>query len=93
MKKKAELRQKRIALSQDFFWKTSQERGDPVGILRNLPLPGLDRSVLDTFDHYDGTLVPFVKRPQQAGPQPAVLDLLKSLVADSRNCLARPALR
>lgn len=37
---------------------------------------------------YDGTLVPFVKRPPQAVPPPVVLDLLRSLAAASRNCLA-----
>jgi len=37
---------------------------------------------------YDGTLVPFVKRPQQAAPPNRLLDLLSTLAADSRNCLA-----
>ena len=37
---------------------------------------------------YDGTLVPFVKRPQQAVPPNRLLDLLSTLAADSRNCLA-----
>jgi trehalose 6-phosphate synthase/phosphatase len=36
------------------------------------------------FD-YDGTLVPFAKRPQQALPPVPVLDLLKAMAADSKN--------
>jgi trehalose 6-phosphate synthase/phosphatase len=36
---------------------------------------------------YDGTLVPFAKRPQQATPPNRLLDVLGSLAADSRNCL------
>ena len=36
------------------------------------------------FD-YDGTLVPFAKRPQQAAPPPAVLDLLSALANDPKN--------
>ena len=34
---------------------------------------------------YDGTLVPFARRPQQAVPPVAVLDLLNALGADSKN--------
>ena len=37
---------------------------------------------------YDGTLVPFVKRPQQAAPPPLLLDLLGVMAADPQNCLA-----
>ncbi|MGA8438505.1 MAG: bifunctional alpha,alpha-trehalose-phosphate synthase (UDP-forming)/trehalose-phosphatase [Candidatus Sulfotelmatobacter sp.] len=37
---------------------------------------------------YDGTLVPFAKRPPQAAPPPAVLDLLSALAADPKNLLA-----
>ena len=37
---------------------------------------------------YDGTLVPFSTQPQQAAPPVRVLDLLRSLVADRRNCVA-----
>jgi trehalose 6-phosphate synthase/phosphatase len=37
---------------------------------------------------YDGTLVPFGKRPQQAPPPGVVIDLLSSLASDSRNCVA-----
>jgi trehalose 6-phosphate synthase/phosphatase len=37
---------------------------------------------------YDGTLVPFAKRPQQAAPTPLVLDLLSALVSDPKNCVA-----
>jgi trehalose 6-phosphate synthase/phosphatase len=37
---------------------------------------------------YDGTLVPFVKRPQQAAPPAVVIDLLSSLASDPRNCVA-----
>src|SRR6267154_823731 len=44
---------------------------------------------------YDGTLVPFAKRPQLAAPSSSLLDLLRALAADPRNCLAlisgRPA--
>jgi len=36
------------------------------------------------FD-YDGTLVPFAQRPQQAVPPVAVLDLLNAMVRDSKN--------
>ena len=39
------------------------------------------------FD-YDGTLVPFAKRPQQAAPPKLVLDLLQALASDPRNCVA-----
>jgi trehalose 6-phosphate synthase/phosphatase len=39
------------------------------------------------FD-YDGTLIPFVKRPQQAVPPPAVLDLLTALASESNNFVA-----
>jgi len=37
---------------------------------------------------YDGTLAPFAQRPQQAAPAPVVLDLLRNLAADQRNCIA-----
>jgi len=37
---------------------------------------------------YDGTLVPFVKRPQLAVPPPTVLELLKALASESGNCVA-----
>jgi trehalose 6-phosphate synthase/phosphatase len=44
---------------------------------------------------YDGTLVPFARRPPQAAPPTLVMDLLVALAADSRNCVAlmsgRPA--
>jgi len=36
------------------------------------------------FD-YDGTLVPFARRPQQAVPPVSVLDLLNAMAADSKN--------
>ena len=39
------------------------------------------------FD-YDGTLVPLMKRPQQAAPPPAVLDLLGVLASDPKNLVA-----
>jgi trehalose 6-phosphate synthase/phosphatase len=39
------------------------------------------------FD-YDGTLVPFAKRPNQAAPPQAVLDLLNALAADPKNVVA-----
>jgi trehalose 6-phosphate synthase/phosphatase len=37
---------------------------------------------------YDGTLVPFAKRPQQATPPPLVLDLLSALASDPKNRVA-----
>jgi trehalose 6-phosphate synthase/phosphatase len=37
---------------------------------------------------YDGTLVPFTKRPQQAIPPQAVLDLLAELTSDPKNRVA-----
>jgi len=37
---------------------------------------------------YDGTLVPFAKRPQQAAPPLVVLDLLSALASDPKNCVA-----
>jgi trehalose 6-phosphate synthase/phosphatase len=37
---------------------------------------------------YDGTLVPFARRPQQASPPPAVLDLLETLASESGNRVA-----
>ena len=37
---------------------------------------------------YDGTLVPLAKRPQQAAPPPVVLDLLRILASDPKNCVA-----
>ena len=37
---------------------------------------------------YDGTLVPFAKRPQQAVPPQAVLDLLTALASDPKNRVA-----
>jgi trehalose 6-phosphate synthase/phosphatase len=42
-----------------------------------------DRRLL-IFD-YDGTLVPFARRPQQAVPPIPVLDLLNAIAADSKN--------
>src|SRR6266851_541195 len=42
-----------------------------------------DRRLL-IFD-YDGTLVPFARRPQQAVPPVSVLDLLNAMAADSKN--------
>lgn len=45
-----------------------------------------DRRLL-IFD-YDGTLVPFVKRPQQAAPPTVVLDLLGALASEPRNLVA-----
>jgi trehalose 6-phosphate synthase/phosphatase len=40
------------------------------------------------ISHYDGTLVPFTNRPQQAAPPPAVVDTLATLAADPRNLFA-----
>jgi trehalose 6-phosphate synthase/phosphatase len=37
---------------------------------------------------YDGTLVPFEKRPQQAVPPPVVVDLLTALAAEPKNFVA-----
>jgi trehalose 6-phosphate synthase/phosphatase len=37
---------------------------------------------------YDGTLVPFAKRPQQAAPTPLALNLLSALASDPQNCVA-----
>jgi len=37
---------------------------------------------------YDGTLVPFAKRPQQAVPPQAILDLLTALASDPKNRVA-----
>jgi len=37
---------------------------------------------------YDGTLVPFAKRPQQAAPPQVVLDLLTALARDPKNLVA-----
>ena len=37
---------------------------------------------------YDGTLVPFAKRPQQAVPPQVVLDLLTALAGDPKNLVA-----
>lgn len=37
---------------------------------------------------YDGTLVPFAQRPQQAAPPGPLLDLLGAMAADPHNCLA-----
>jgi len=37
---------------------------------------------------YDGTLVPFAKRPQQAAPTPAVIDLLTALAGERKNLVA-----
>jgi trehalose 6-phosphate synthase/phosphatase len=39
------------------------------------------------FD-YDGTLVPFARRPQLATPPPALLDLLHALASDGNNLVA-----
>jgi trehalose 6-phosphate synthase/phosphatase len=39
------------------------------------------------FD-YDGTLVPFTKRPPQAAPPPALLDLLRAFAAEPNNMVA-----
>jgi len=37
---------------------------------------------------YDGTLVPFAKRPQQAAPPTRILDLLNALASEPQNCVA-----
>ena len=37
---------------------------------------------------YDGTLVPFAKRPQQAAPPAVVLNLLTTLASEPQNCVA-----
>jgi trehalose 6-phosphate synthase/phosphatase len=37
---------------------------------------------------YDGTLVPFAKRPQQATPPAVLLELLNTLASDPQNCVA-----
>jgi trehalose 6-phosphate synthase/phosphatase len=37
---------------------------------------------------YDGTLVPFTADPRRAVPPPALLDILRRLVADPANCTA-----
>lgn len=47
---------------------------------------GASRRLL-IFD-YDGTLVPFGKRPQQAAPPLVVLDLLRALASDPKNLIA-----
>src|SRR5207302_2365323 len=39
------------------------------------------------FLDYDGTLVPFVKRPQQAAPPTVILDLLSDLASEPQNCV------
>lgn len=40
------------------------------------------------FLDHDGTLVPFAKRPSEAAPSPAMLDLLGRLIDDDRNRIA-----
>ncbi len=40
------------------------------------------------FLDYDGTLVPFARRPQQASPPARILDLLSALASEPKNCLA-----
>ena len=37
---------------------------------------------------YDGTLVPFAKRPEQASPPTRILDLLSALASEPQNCVA-----
>jgi trehalose 6-phosphate synthase/phosphatase len=37
---------------------------------------------------YDGTLVPFAKRPEQATPPRRILDLLSALASEPQNCVA-----
>lgn len=37
---------------------------------------------------YDGTLVPFAKRPEQAAPPTRILDLLSALASEPQNCVA-----
>jgi trehalose 6-phosphate synthase/phosphatase len=37
---------------------------------------------------YDGTLVPFAKRPEQAAPPTRILDLLSALALEPQNCVA-----
>ncbi|MBP7050120.1 MAG: bifunctional alpha,alpha-trehalose-phosphate synthase (UDP-forming)/trehalose-phosphatase [Phycisphaerae bacterium] len=37
---------------------------------------------------YDGTLVGFKSRPDKAGPDAEILELIKSLIADRNNCVA-----
>jgi trehalose 6-phosphate synthase/phosphatase len=37
------------------------------------------------FLDYDGTLAPIVLRPEDAAPNPGLLDLLRSLAAESKN--------
>ena len=39
------------------------------------------------FLDYDGTLVPFAKRPQQAAPPTVILDLLSDLASEPQNCV------
>jgi trehalose 6-phosphate synthase/phosphatase len=39
------------------------------------------------FLDYDGTLVPFRDRPEKAGPDEEILELLRALEADANNCV------
>lgn len=63
----------------------TQPQSLKLGIVRDAYLSARRRLLI--FD-YDGTLVPFAKRPQQAAPPPVVLDLLGTLASDRKNLVA-----
>src|SRR5882762_56892 len=63
---------------------TQPQRLRPIAIRDAYALARKRLLLLD----YDGTLVPFTKRPQQAAPPPSLLDLLRALAADPQNCMA-----
>jgi trehalose 6-phosphate synthase/phosphatase len=66
------------------FIDTQPQRLRPMEIRDAYELARRRLLILD----YDGTLVPFVRRPQQAAPPPSLLDLLGVLAGDPHNCVA-----
>jgi len=73
------------AVSERGRYMDTQPRRLRPGEIRDAYLKASRRLLI--FD-YDGTLVPFTKRPQQAAPPPALLDLLRAFASEPNNMVA-----
>jgi len=82
-----------------FHWASSfQQTIEKIRLQKEAPASYLDTAILDSIElkylyagkrlfllNYDGTLVPFGHKPQQAAPDKEVLQLLSGLAADENN--------
>ncbi|HYK87842.1 MAG TPA: bifunctional alpha,alpha-trehalose-phosphate synthase (UDP-forming)/trehalose-phosphatase [Acidobacteriota bacterium] len=85
-----------VRWATDFVTQLAQMRGVQEQFNAKLASPSIRKGIIGEFTRarrrilfldYDGTLVPFERRPHLATPTPAVLELLRLLAANPRNSL------